>query len=81
MAKTTNVFARVEPEVKEQAERVLADLGISMSVAINLYLRQIVIQRGIPFEVKLPVAKPLALSARSDEELDAEIQRTKQNES
>jgi len=52
MAKTSNVFARVEPEVKEQAEQVLTDLGIPMSNAINLYLRQIVIQGGIPFEVK-----------------------------
>ena len=75
MAKTTNVFARVEPEVKEQAEQVLTDLGIPMSNAINLYLRQIVIQRGIPFEVKLPVPKPLAMGALTDEELDAEINK------
>ena len=43
-----------EPEVKEQAERVLDQLGIPMSNAVGMFLRQIVLQRGIPFEVKLP---------------------------
>ena len=40
MAKTSNVFARVEPEIKEQAELVLSKLGISMSNAVNIFLRQ-----------------------------------------
>ena len=44
MAKTTNIFARVEPEVKEQAEKVLEHLGISMSNAIDIFLRQVVLQ-------------------------------------
>jgi len=75
MAKTTNVFARVEPEIKEEAEFVLGELGIPMSNAINLYLRQIVLQRGIPFEVKLPRQKPVAISALSESELDAELEK------
>ena len=54
MARTANVFARVEPEVKEQAEQVLDRLGIPMSNAVGMFLRQIVLQRGIPFEMKLP---------------------------
>ena len=52
MARTTNVFARVEPELKEQAENVLDRLGITMSGAVGMFLRQIVMQRGIPFEIK-----------------------------
>ena len=40
MAKTSNIFARVEPAVKEQAEDILAQLGVSMSNAINMFLRQ-----------------------------------------
>lgn len=48
MARTSNVFARVEPEIKEQAEQVLERLGIPMSNAVGMFLRQIVLQRGIP---------------------------------
>ena len=41
--KTSNVTARVEPEVKEQAETILSDLGIPVSTAINIFYRQIVL--------------------------------------
>ncbi len=44
MARTSNIFARVEPEIKEQAEQVLQQLGIPMSNAIDLFLRQVVMQ-------------------------------------
>ena len=54
MARTSNIFARVEPEVKEQAEKILTELGIPLSNAIGLFLRQVVLQRGIPFDMKLP---------------------------
>lgn len=73
MAKTSNVFARVEPEIKERAEHVLNQLGIPMSSAVSMFLRQVVIQRGIPFEMKLPAKKPLIMSELSNEELDSEI--------
>ncbi len=49
MSKTTSIFARVEPEIKEQAEMVLSKLGISMSNAINIFLRQVVLQNGLPY--------------------------------
>lgn len=75
MSKTANVFARIEPEIKEQAEDVLGQLGIPMSNAIGLFLRQVVLQRGMPFEMKLPRKKPLALGALSDAELAAELQK------
>ena len=75
MARTSNVFARVEPEVKDQAEVVLEQLGIPMSNAIGLFLRQIVLQRGIPFEMKLPSNRPLDMSAMSKEVFDAEVQK------
>lgn len=73
MTRTSNVFARVEPEIKEQAEDVLNKLGISMSNAVGMFLRQIVIQRGIPFELKLPSNEPLAIENLTKEQLDAEI--------
>lgn len=73
MARTANVFARVEPEVKEQAELVLDQLGIPMSNAVSMFLRQVIIQRGIPFEMKLPVKKPVAIGKMTEEELNAEL--------
>lgn len=75
MARTSNVFARVEPEVKEQAEAVLNQLGIPMSNAVGMFLRQVVLQRGIPFEMKLPANKPLDMSQMTKEQFDAEIQK------
>jgi len=75
MAKSSSVFTRVEPELKEQAEQVLSQLGIPMANAINLFLRQIVLHKGIPFAVKLPQNKPLDFSMLSPEQLDTEIQK------
>ncbi len=51
--KTANVLARVEPEVKEQAESILGQLGIPASVAINMLYKQIIITQGLPFSLTL----------------------------
>lgn len=75
MAKTTSIYARVEPEIKEQAEKVLSQLGIPVSNAISMFLRQVVIKRGIPFDVTLPENMPVNLSSLTDEEFDAEIEK------
>ena len=74
MAKTTSIYTRVEPEVKEQAEQILSALGIPVTTAINLFLRQVVMQKGIPFEMKIP-PHPLDISRMTKEELDAELQK------
>ena len=73
MSKTANVFARVEPEIKDQAENVLDQLGIPLSSAISMFLRQVVLQNGIPFEVKLPRKEPLAYGSLTKEVFDEEI--------
>lgn len=72
-AKTSNVFARVEPEIKAQAEQILEQLGIPLSGAISMFMRQIVMQRGIPFAVTLPDARPVFAGALTKEQLDAEL--------
>lgn len=56
MEKTATLNIRVKPGIKENAERVLSELGISMSSAIDMYLRQIILVRGIPFDVIIPEA-------------------------
>jgi len=76
MTRKANVFARVEPELKEQAELILNKLGIPMSNAVGMFLKQIVLQRGIPFEMKLPTRSPLAYEMLSKEEFDYEIQNS-----
>lgn len=62
MANTTTVSARIDKELKENAENILSKLGISSSSAIQMLYSQIVLQRGIPFELKLPVNKPDSIS-------------------
>ena len=55
-AKTANVLARVEPEVKEQAERIMNMLGIPASTVINMLYKQIIMTRSIPFSLTVPAA-------------------------
>lgn len=54
MAKTETINIRIEPSLKEQAEETLNYLGLTMSEAVNLFFRQVVINEGIPFEIKKP---------------------------
>lgn len=75
MARTANIFARVESELKEQAEGVLDQLGIPTSNAVGMFLRQIVLQRGIPFEMKLSKTEPLAYGSLTKEQFDKEIEK------
>ncbi|MBR6050774.1 MAG: type II toxin-antitoxin system RelB/DinJ family antitoxin, partial [Clostridia bacterium] len=51
MARTANIYTRVDPVVKEQAEEILDQLGIPMSNAIGMFLRQVVMHNGIPFDM------------------------------
>lgn len=75
MAKTANLYARIEPELKEQAEAILAALGIPASNAITIFYRQVILQQGLPFDVKLPTAKPVDMTKLTKEQLDAELQK------
>lgn len=52
--KTANVLARVEPDVKQQAEEIMSQLGIPVSVVINMLYKQIIMKKGIPFSLSLP---------------------------
>lgn len=68
-AKLGNLYARIEPEVKEQAESILSALGIPASNAINMFYKQIILNRGLPFEVKIPAAE------LSETKLNAELEK------
>ena len=55
MGKTASVAVRMEPSLKRDAENILRGLDLSPSQAVTLLYRQLVLQKGLPFEVKLPV--------------------------
>ena len=75
MAKSASVYARIDPELKEQAETILSALGIPTSNAIDMFFKQIVLKKGLPFEVRLPYEKPVCMGALSEEELNAELEK------
>lgn len=64
---------RVEPDVKEQAEGILDQLGIPASVVINALYKQIIYRNGIPFSLILPTA-PVARDEMTDAEFHAMMQ-------
>lgn len=51
---TTQITARIDVESKREVQEILNYLGLSMSEAISIYFKQIVLYRGIPFEIRLP---------------------------
>jgi len=75
MAKTANLYARIEPDVKEQAENILASLGIPASNAINMFYKQIILHNGIPFELKLPSQQIQSVSVLNEEQLSVELDK------
>ena len=54
MAKTATIQTRVDPEIKRSAQNILNTLNISMSEAISMFLSQITLHKGIPFDIKIP---------------------------
>ncbi|MDO4280416.1 MAG: type II toxin-antitoxin system RelB/DinJ family antitoxin [Peptococcaceae bacterium] len=70
MAKTASVYARIDPVLKEQAEDILTALGIPTSNAIDMFFKQIVLKRGLPFDVCLPHEKPIFIDNITKSELD-----------
>lgn len=56
MAKTEMIRARVEPALKHQAEAVLGKLGMTPTEAITLFYKQVTLNRGLPFPVRIPNA-------------------------
>jgi DNA-damage-inducible protein J len=66
MAKDDFVRARVDHELKESAESIFMALGLSMSDSITLFLKQCVLHRGLPFDVRIPNEETLRAFAQSE---------------
>jgi addiction module RelB/DinJ family antitoxin len=73
-SKTANVLARVEPDIKEQAEEIMTKLGVPASVVINMLYKQIIMTRSIPFPLSIPGA-PMARDEMGSAVFNAMMQR------
>ncbi|MDA8162406.1 MAG: type II toxin-antitoxin system RelB/DinJ family antitoxin [Desulfobacteraceae bacterium] len=70
MAKTAMITTRVDPGLKTDAEKILRKLGISTTEAINLFLSQVRLRKGLPFDVKIPNKATLKAMRDAEERRD-----------
>lgn len=75
MLKSATVSARIDESVKTEAEEILQQLGIPVSVVINTLYHQIIIQKAVPFPMTL-AARPAALEGLTKEQMDAMLQHS-----
>ena len=75
MSKTSSIYVRVEPEIKQEAEVVLSKLGIPMSNAVSMFLKQVVMRQGLPFQVEIPKSKPIYYEDLTEEEFNLEMMK------
>jgi len=66
MSKTVTVSARIEPNLKKQAETLLIKLGLSASQAITMFYRQVTLRKGLPFDVAIPALTTLRTFEETD---------------
>lgn len=76
--KTANLYARIEPETKICAESILESLGIPVSTAINMFYKQIILNNGMPFELKLPNKKNIDISKMTEVQFNSEMENAYQ---
>lgn len=76
MARTDTLHVRVEPTVKQKAEKTLNDLGLSITEAINVFLNQVILNDGIPFEIKKPRFNKETIQAIEDVKNGKNISKT-----
>ncbi len=60
---STNLNIRTDKNVKAAAEKIFEELGLSMTTAINIFLRQTIRENGIPFELKLDIPNETTVAA------------------
>ena len=66
MNKSAMIRARVDPNLKEEVENVFEQLGLSTTQAITLFYQQVKLNRGLPFEVRIPNAVTQRTFAETD---------------
>jgi len=68
VADTTNISIRLDVELKKQAEQLFSELGMNMTTAFNIFLRQAVRQQRIPFDIALEVPNAETIAAMEEAE-------------
>ena len=71
MQKSSLIHTRVSPEVKQECDYIFSKLGITTSYAITLFLNQVSLRRGIPFDVTLPEKEDLVAFAENVSTVDS----------
>ena len=82
--KTANVTARIQPNIKEQAEAILDRLGIPVSVFIDMTYRQVIIRDGVPFSLDIPdkfATRDSITKAEFDTMMQTGLSQAKRNDS
>lgn len=79
MAKTDTLHIRIEPSVKQRAEETLKDLGLSITEAINVFLNQVILNDGIPFEIRKPRYNKETTQAMEDTKNGKNLSKTFDN--
>jgi len=66
MAKTETIHTRIDPELKADVDEILSQLGLTSSDAVKLFYKQVVLNNGLPFEIKLPKYNAVTLAAMEE---------------
>ena len=76
MPKTDTLHIRVQPNVKQKAEKTLNDLGLSITEAVNVFLNQVILNDGIPFEIRKPKYNKETIQAMEDTKNDKNLSKS-----
>lgn len=74
--KTRMIHARVDPQLQESAARVFSRIGISTTEAIRLFLKQVVLYKGVPFPIAIPNAQTVAAMREANDPAALKSYRT-----
>ena len=74
MSKTATLNIRTDPVIKSQAERIYQSFGITLTDAVNIFLRKSVMEGGLPFDMRQPNAATLAAMQETEDILSGRIQ-------
>lgn len=83
-AKTANVTARIQPDIKKQAEEILERLGIPVSVFIDMAYRQVIMRDGVPFSLNIPdklITRDIITATEFDTVMQTGLEQAKSNAS
>ena len=72
MANTATVYARIEPQLKDDVDKILNNLGVTPSSLIQMLYSQIKLTNSIPFEIKMP-KKTIFIDELTKDEFDLEL--------